>query len=73
MDPRWISLYMSRIRERDAFHAAKKNLGGASSSAPHVPPGDAGGGKGDPEKPPRKPPKGGGRGNGKEKDKDSAK
>ncbi|CAE7248000.1 unnamed protein product [Symbiodinium sp. CCMP2592] len=28
IDPRWISLYMSRIRERDAYHTAKRNLGG---------------------------------------------
>ena len=73
IDPRWISLYMSRIRERDAFHTAKKSLGGGNTTSAQVPSGEGGGGKGDPEKPPRKPPKGGGRGNGKEKDKDSAK
>ena len=73
IDPRWISLFMARIRERDAFRSAKKNLSGASSGAPTAPPRDGGGGRGDPEKPPRKPFKGGGRAYGKGKDKETTK
>ncbi|CAE7230302.1 unnamed protein product, partial [Symbiodinium sp. KB8] len=28
LDPRWISILMGRIRERDLYHSAKKSLGG---------------------------------------------
>ena len=70
IDPRWISVFMSRLKERDAFHTAKKNLSGQGSSAPPggTASGDAARGSGDlPPKPPRKPPKGGGKGADKEK------
>ncbi|CAE6927060.1 unnamed protein product [Symbiodinium sp. CCMP2592] len=68
IDPRWISLYMSRIRERDAYHTAKRNLGGGGGGAPPPSTGDSV----PPEVPPKKPPKGGGRG-GKGKEKEAAK
>ena len=70
IDPRWISVFMARLKERDAFHTAKKNLSGQGSSAPPGGPasGDAARVGGDlPPKPPRKPPKGGGKGADKEK------
>ena len=73
LDPRWISILMGRIKEREAYHTAKKNLGGGAgvgggAANPGLP---SGGGR--PEGPsgaeatpdgkgPRKPPKGGGRG-----------
>ncbi|CAE7264901.1 unnamed protein product [Symbiodinium sp. CCMP2592] len=64
IDPRWISLYMSRIRERDAYHTAKRNLGGGGGGAPPPSTGESV----PPEVPPKKPPKGAGRGGkGKEK------
>ncbi|CAE7288410.1 unnamed protein product [Symbiodinium sp. CCMP2456] len=70
IDSRWISVFMSRLKERDAFHTAKKNLSSQGSSVPpgNTSGGDAAGGSGDPaRKPPRKPPKGGGKGGEKEK------
>ena len=74
LDPRWVSLFMARIRERDAFHTAKKNLSGASSGGPSSTTSDGSAGRPDPEKPPRKPPKGGaGKGGNKDKDKETAK
>ena len=75
LDPRWISLFMARIRERDAFHAAKKNLSGGHQGGSGLQTSDGGGPRLEPDKPdkpPRKPPKGGGRG-GKDKEKDGAK
>ncbi|CAE7711939.1 unnamed protein product [Symbiodinium sp. CCMP2592] len=73
LDPRWISILMGRIKERDAYHTAKKNLGGGGAGngapGPSVPPGGRGDGQptetpGDPKdgKGGRKGPKGGGRG-----------
>ena len=73
LDPRWISILMGRIKEREAYHTAKKNLGGgngggAGSASAGLPPG---GGRQDAQtgseatqegKGPRKPPKGGGHG-----------
>ena len=73
MDPRWVSLFMARIQERDAFHSAKKNLTGPGSGSPTAPTVDCGGCRGDPEKPPRKPPNGGGKGGNKDKEKETAK
>ena len=32
IDPRWVSVFMSRLKERDAFHTAKKNLSSQGSS-----------------------------------------
>ncbi|CAE7255205.1 unnamed protein product [Symbiodinium sp. CCMP2592] len=73
IDPRWVSLYMSRIRERDAFHTAKKNLssGSGGGGGTQIPPGgggETGTGGGDAGKPPRRPPKGPGKGKDKEKE-----
>eukprot|EP00439_Symbiodinium_sp_Y106_P035723 s3873_g4.t1 len=67
VDPRWISLFMARIRERDAFHIRQ------SSTSPGGQPGggESGGGGNDGGKPPRRPQKGSGKG--KEKEKDGAK
>ncbi|OLP82738.1 hypothetical protein AK812_SmicGene36576 [Symbiodinium microadriaticum] len=57
IDPRWVSLFMSRLKERDAFHAAKRNLssgasGGAAPSGSEAP---NGGQPDPPRRPPRKP------------------
>ena len=41
LDARWISLFMSRLKERDAFHTAKRNLAGSSSGAGAPSGGDA--------------------------------
>eukprot|EP00439_Symbiodinium_sp_Y106_P063624 s374_g9.t2 len=41
-DPRWISVFMARLKERDAFHTAKRNLSGpgsGGSGVSDVPPG----------------------------------
>ncbi|CAE7424252.1 unnamed protein product [Symbiodinium sp. CCMP2592] len=65
IDPRWISLFMARIREREAYHTAKRSLGGGGGGGQPPPSSEAT----PPEVPPKKPPKGGGRGGkGKEKE-----
>eukprot|EP00439_Symbiodinium_sp_Y106_P085181 s250_g27.t2 len=66
LDPRWISVFMARLKERDAFHTARRNLtapGAAAPSGATVTPEAPAGGSGDPpRKPPRKPGKGGTKG-----------
>ena len=66
VDPRWISVFMARLKERDAFHTARRNLtapGAAAPSGATVTPEAPAGGSGDPpRKPPRKPGKGGTKG-----------
>ena len=57
IDPRWVSLFMSRLKERDAFHAAKRNLssGGFGGAAPSGSEAPNGGQPDPPRRPPRKP------------------
>ena len=67
LDQRWISLFMSRLKERDAFHSAKRNLTGGGAASGSVLNGDApkGGQPDPPRRPPRKPrTKGEGKGDG---------
>ena len=68
LDPRWVSLFMARLKERDAFHTAKRNLSGQSSSGAGAGEGAAGSQPDRPD-PPRRPPRKS-KGEGKDKDKD---
>ncbi|CAE7460074.1 unnamed protein product [Symbiodinium sp. CCMP2592] len=51
LDSRWMSVLMARLKERDSFHTANKNLGqqsgvqpsGAGGGAPNTPPSGGGG------------------------------
>ena len=57
LDQRWVSLFMSRLKERDAFHSAKRNLAGGGAGGGAASTGDApkAGQPDPPRRPPRKP------------------